>query len=107
MPRFVLTYHEGHTPQEPTKETMDSWVSWFGGLGDAVVDMGSPFRASTTIASDGNISVGARPHPASGCTVIKAAGMDEAAALASGCPGLTSGCPVRLYEQRSLADGLP
>ena len=98
MARFVLMYHDGDTPEEPTLETMDSWMSWFDSLGDAVVDMGSPFRGSATIAPGGEATKGSGPHQVTGYTVIEAPDMEAAAALAGGCPGLASGGSVRLYE---------
>ena len=102
MARFVMMYHQGDTPEEPTQETMDSWMSWFRSLGDAVVDMGSPFLGSTTIAPGGEATEGSGPHPATGYTVIEAADMEAAAALAGGCPGLASGGSVRLYEAAQM-----
>ena len=44
MAKFVLTFHRGESPEEPSPEVMDRWMAWFGELGSAVVDMGSPLR---------------------------------------------------------------
>ena len=43
MTKFVLMFHGGETPEEPSAEVMDRWMAWFGELGEAVVDMGAPF----------------------------------------------------------------
>lgn len=56
--RFVLVFHGGETPEEPSQAVMERWMAWFGELGEAVVDMGAPFGASATIASDGTPSDG-------------------------------------------------
>ena len=64
MPKFVLMFHGGVTPEEPSSEVMDRWMAWFGELGEAVVDMGAPFGATATIASDGTPSEGTGPDPA-------------------------------------------
>jgi len=98
MPKFVLMFHGGASPEEPSPEVMDRWTAWFGELGDAVVDMGSPFVASATIASDGTPSPGGGPDPATGYTVIEAANLHDAVVMAKGCPGLSSGGSVKLYE---------
>ena len=37
---------------------MRVWTSWFGTLGDSVVDMGNPFSASSTVTADGASKVG-------------------------------------------------
>jgi hypothetical protein len=62
--KFVLTFHAGETPQVPTDEVMERWMAWFGELRSAVVDMGTPFGASATIASDASPRDGAGPDPA-------------------------------------------
>jgi hypothetical protein len=58
MAKFVLMFHGGETSEEPSSEVMDRWMAWFGELGEAVVDMGAPFGATATIASDGTPSEG-------------------------------------------------
>ena len=98
MAKFVLMYHAGTTQDVPSPEVMDRWLTWFSQLGPAVIDMGSPFGATATIASDGTPSIGAGPDPATGYTVIEAADMHDAVGLAKGCPGLSGGRSVRLYE---------
>ncbi len=98
MARFVLMFHGGETPEEPSPEVMDRWMAWFSELGPAVVDMGAPFGAAATIASDGTPSEGAGPDPATGYTVIEAANLHDAVVLAKGCPGLSGSGSVRLYE---------
>jgi hypothetical protein len=103
MARFVLMFHAGQTRQDPTDEMMARWMAWFGELGSAVVDTGSPFGASATIASDGTPSEGAGPDPATGYTVIEAANLHDAVVLAKGCPGLGDGGSVRLYETIQMA----
>lgn len=102
MPKFVLMFHGGANPEDPSQETMDRWMAWFGELGDAVADMGSPFGSSATIASDGTSSEGSGPDPATGYTVIEAANLHDAVVLAKGCPGLSSGGSVKLYEAMQM-----
>lgn len=103
MARFVLMFHGGSVPQEPSVEVMDRWMAWFDELGTAVVDMGSPFGATATVASDGSPSEGAGPDPAMGYTIIEAANLHDAVVLAKGCPGLGGGGSVRLYEATQMA----
>ncbi len=98
MAKFVLMFHGGGAAEEPSREVMDRWMAWFGELGDAVVDMGSPLGASATIASDGTPSPGCGPDPATGYTVIEAANVHDAVVMAKGCPGLSTGGSVKLYE---------
>ena len=78
MARFVLMFHGGETPEEPSPEVMDRCMAWFGKLGDAVVDPGAPFGAAATIASDGTPSEGGGADPATGYTVIEAPNLHDA-----------------------------
>ena len=102
MAKFVLMFHSGETPEEPSPEVMDRWMAWFGQLGDAVVDMGAPFGASATIASDGTPSEGSGADPATGYTVIEAPNLHDAVVMAKGCPGLSGGGSVKLYETMQM-----
>src|SRR5437899_12865182 len=98
MSKFVVIFHGGETPEAPSPEVMDRWMAWFGELGAAVVDMGAPFGASATIASDGTPIPGSGSDPATGYTVIEAPNLHDAFVMAKGCPGLSAGGSVRLYE---------
>jgi hypothetical protein len=77
---------------------MDAWMAWFGEIGPSIVDMGSPFGATATIASNGSVSEGGGSDPATGYTVIEAADIDAAVDRAKGCPGLSSGGTLKVYE---------
>ena len=52
MTRFLLLYG-GPPPVNPTHER---WPEWFVGLGDALVDPGSPMRNGFVLRSDGSTS---------------------------------------------------
>ena len=76
-------------------------MSWFGSLGEAVVDGGSPFGPACSISSDGAVT----SDPGSrltGYSIISADSLDEAVTKAKGCPALTSGGQVDVYESISM-----
>ena len=98
MSKFILMFHGGDTPEQPSPEVMNLWMAWFGELGDSVVDMGAPFGAAATVASDGTSSDGGGPNPANGYTVIAAANIEEAILKSQRCPGLRSGGSVKVYQ---------
>jgi hypothetical protein len=102
MAKFVLLFHGGETPEQPSPEVMDRWMAWFGELGEAVVDMGAPFGAAATITSDGTPSPGGGSDPANGYTVIEAGNLHDAVVMAKGCPGLSGGGSVRVYEAMQM-----
>jgi hypothetical protein len=98
MAKFVYIFTGGQMADTPEaqEEAMQAWGAWFGTLGDAVTDMGSPFAGSQTVSSDGVTEGGAAA--ASGYSVVTAGSLDEAAALAKGCPIIAGGGTVEVYE---------
>jgi hypothetical protein len=100
MAKFVLAYTGGggmaESP-EAQQQAMEQWMSWFGGLGEAVVDPGAPFGTSATIAPDGSTRDGGG-SALSGYSIITADDLAGAAIKAKGCPVLASGGSVEVYE---------
>jgi hypothetical protein len=98
MAKFLYLYSGGQIAETPEaqEESMQVWTSWFGSLGDSVVDMGNPFSTSSTVtaggASDGGTS------KLSGYSIVNAESLAEAAQKADGCPVLQSGGSVEVYE---------
>ena len=94
MAKYVLIYKGGTMPEseEEQKQVMDAWMSWFGGLGESVVDIGNPFGASTSVGNGG-------PSGLTGYSIVEAGSLDDAAAKAQGCPILrTDSGSVEVYE---------
>ena len=99
MAKFVFLYSGGTMAENPEsqQQVMHDWTSWFGSLGEAITDGGNPFGAATTIASDGRVSADGSLR-ATGYTLIGATSLDEASTMAKGCPVLTTGGSVDIYE---------
>lgn len=55
MARFVFGYHGGPRSLSPEegRAHMDQWMAWMNGLGDAVVDRGTPVGKSMTVGPNG------------------------------------------------------
>ena len=99
MAKFLLAYKGGamgETPAEQQKQ-MEAWMNWFGSLGESVVDGGAPFGSSSTIASSGATSDGGK-SALSGYSIISAGTLDEACTKAKGCPVLSTGGSIEVYE---------
>jgi hypothetical protein len=99
MANYVLAYKGGAmgaTPEEQQKQ-MEAWMNWFGALGDSVVDGGAPFGPASSIASDGAVTDGGASG-LSGYSVIKADNLGDASTKAKGCPVLSSGGSIEVYE---------
>ncbi len=98
MANFVLIYHGGRMPESPEEGAvvMQAWTTWFGQLGDALVDGGNPVSKTRLIGEDGSVSDPA--STVSGYSVIKAESLDAAVALAKGCPVLSGGASIEVAE---------
>ena len=100
MAKFVLAYTGGggmaDSPEEQQK-AMEEWGNWFGSLGEAVADGGAPFGSSCTISPDGKVREGGAGG-LSGYSIITAESLHEATSAAKGCPVLSGGGSVEVYE---------
>ena len=103
MGKFVLTYQGGSMPQTPEEgeKVMAAWMSWFGTLGAAVLDGGNPFGSSKVLTSDG-VKKDSGAGALTGYSIISAESLDAATGLAGGCPVLTSGGSVAVYETHDM-----
>jgi len=99
MPNYVLVYRGGAMADTPEghQKAMEAWGAWFGTLGESVVDGGAPFGPSASIASDGASTDGGA-SALTGYSIITAGNIGEAQTKAKGCPVLSSGGSVEIYE---------
>jgi hypothetical protein len=98
MANYLLVYHGGAMPesQEEQARVMEEWTKWFGVLGDRLIDGGNPVSQSKTIASGGTVSE--TSNGATGYSIIKADSLDNAVAIAKGCPVLHGGASIEVAE---------
>jgi hypothetical protein len=98
MGKYLFAYRGGGMAQSDAErqEAMARWGSWFQDLGQAVVDMGAPVGASTVVgAADGGSKL-------SGYSIVSASDLGAAQQLAEGCPVLSSGGSVDVYETMEM-----
>jgi hypothetical protein len=96
MAKFMFAYTGGSMAEteEERNKAMAAWGAWFGELGSAVVDPGNPFGASGVVTRAGNGAAGAL----TGYSIVNADDLEAAKGLAGGCPVLSSGGNVEVYE---------
>jgi len=89
MAKFVLMYHGGEVSSDEATQAavMDAWMAWFGEIGPSIVDMGSPFGATATIASNGSVSEGGGSDPATGTRSSKRPTSTRPSTGPKGAPG--------------------
>jgi hypothetical protein len=99
MGKYVLAYTGGSMAEtaEEREAVMAAWGAWFGTLGPAIVDAGNPVGAAATVAPGGSVSDGASSG-LTGYSVLSAESLGDATELAKGCPVLSSGGSVEVYE---------
>jgi hypothetical protein len=99
MSNYVLVYRGGGMPESEAERqaVMAAWGAWYGSMREAVVDGGNPFGPSQTVASDGTVSDGGASG-LSGYTILKADDLSAATGMAKGCPILSGGGSIEVYE---------
>jgi hypothetical protein len=99
MSKYVLAYNGGSMAdtEEEQAASMAAWGAWIGSLGASLVDPGNPFGPSVTVASDGAVSDGGTSH-LTGYSILEADSLEAATAQTKGCPQLTSGGSIEVYE---------
>ncbi len=92
MSNYIIAYHGGKKPETPEEgaKGMAKWQAWIDGLGDAVVNPGTPLGKSK-IVSSGGVSDGGGSNSLTGFSIVKADSMDAALEMAKACPFLELG----------------
>lgn len=92
MPNFIIAYHGSTKPESPEEgaKQMQRWQAWLEGLGDAVVNPGTPLKNNHIVSAEGtNHEEGANRF--NGFSVVKADNMEQALEMAKACPYLEMG----------------
>ena len=81
MAKYVYLYKGGSIPQneEEQKQVMDAWTSWFGTLGNSVLDMGNPLGPSKGVGGGSTSGI-------TGYSIVEAADFNEAVEIGERCP---------------------
>ncbi len=92
MSNYVFAYHGGKKPESPEEgaKLMEKWGAWLGGLGDAVVNPGTPLGKSKIVSSNG-VSDDGGSNALTGYSIVEADSMDAALEMAKACPFLEIG----------------
>ena len=99
MSNYIIAYHGGKKPETPEEgaKHMAKWKAWVGGLGDAVVNPGTPLGKSKMVSS-GCVSDDGGPNALTGYSIVKADSMDAALEMAKKCPFLDFGGTLEVAE---------
>lgn len=99
MPTFVFTYRTapGYTR---TPESAEAWMAWFDGMGGHLADIGKPAGEAASVGNCGPSTV------LGGYSLITAADLDEALAVATGCPSLARDGGVEVAQLAEVPDAV-
>lgn len=103
MSRYIMIYKGEATDtsdmtEEQAGEVMAKWGAWMGTVGDALVDVGSPFGEGISAVDDGSTAI---PVPLSGYSVVEAENLGVARQLSEGHPYLSEGAgdfAIEIFE---------
>ncbi len=108
MNQFLLVFH--NTPQTPAtppspeqmQGIMKKWMDWIGGIGaqNKLVSPGNALRGTGAVVRSNNVVTNGPyvevKEVISGFTIVKAESLEEAIALAEGCPIFDDGGAVEV-----------
>ncbi len=100
MAKYMLVYTGGMgmgADPEEQQRIMAEWGAWYGTMGAAIVDGGSPFGEARHLKGNGVEAGALGDTPATGYTVIEADSLDAAAAACEGHPHLDHGGQVQVF----------
>ncbi len=102
MPEYIIAYHGGKEPESPEEgaKQMAKWQAWMGGLGDAMVNPGTPLAMNRIVTSEG-VSDEDGANRLTGYSIVKADNMDAALEMAKACPFLEIGT-LEVAEVRQM-----
>jgi|SRR5580658_6910032 hypothetical protein len=99
MPTFVFAYRTAGSSKS-TPESAAAWKAWFEGMNDDLVDLGKPAVGGVAV---GNCGPGTE---LGGYSVISAADLDAALAVATGCPQLDRNGGVEVAQLVEVPAGI-
>ena len=80
---------------------MEKWSAWVKGLGDSIVNPGTPLPVSKLVTS-GRVEDDADPNSMKGFAVVKADSMAAAVEIAQSDPFLESGGTIRVSRMMEM-----
>ena len=103
MTKFIISYFGGEHPKsdEQKQAHFAKYQAWLAELGDAVIEPMVPFKATSVISPNGNVSQGSGVA-LMGHTVIEAESMEVAVALTKSCPFLDINGTLEISEVANL-----
>ena len=103
MANFMIAYYGGNQPssEEEGMAQMGKWKAWIEGLGDKVINPGTPLPVSKIVTSH-RVEDDNDPDAMKGFAVVKADSIDAAVEIAQSDPFLENGGTIRVSEMMEM-----
>ena len=103
MANFMIAYHGGKKPssKEEGMAQMNKWKAWVEGLGEAIVNPGTPLMG-TKIVTSSNVLDDNDPNSMKGFAVVKAESVEAAIEIAKSDPFLENGGTLRVSQMMEM-----
>ncbi len=103
MDSYMIAYYGGNQPasKEEGMAQMEKWKAWVKGLGETIINPGTPLMASKRVTASG-IEDDTDPNAMKGFAVVKAESMDAAVEIAQSDPFLENGGTIRVSEMMEM-----
>ena len=103
MPNFMLAYYGGNEPgsQEEGMAQMEKWKAWIEGLGESIVNPGTPLPVSKIVTSS-RVEDDTDPNAMKGFAVVQADSMTAAVEMAQSDPFLANGGTIRVSRMMEM-----
>ena len=103
MANFMIAYYGGNQPssKEEGMAQMEKWKAWIKGLGETVVNPGTPLPVSKIVTSS-SVEDDNDPNSMKGFAVVKAENIETAVKIAKSDPFLKNGGTIRVSQMMEM-----
>ena len=103
MASFMIAYYGGNQPnsKEEGMAQMGKWKSWVEGLGESVINPGTPLM-DTKIVTSSDVKDENDPNAMKGFAVVKAESIDAAVEIAKSDPFLNADGAIRVSQMMEM-----
>ena len=103
MPNFMIAYYGGNEAgsQEEGMAQMEKWKAWVNGLGDTIVNPGTPLPVSKIVTSS-HVEDDTDPNSMKGFAVVQTDSMAAAIEIAKSDPFLENGGTIRVSQMMEM-----
>jgi hypothetical protein len=103
MPNFMIAYYGGNKPgsKEEGMVQMNKWKAWVEGLGETIVNPGTPLPVSKIVKSS-SVEDDNDPNSMKGFAVVNADSIEAAVEIAKSDPFLENGGTIRVSQMMEM-----